>query len=177
MANDQNLEKNIQSAEFILVFFKDIQNNPEKYCADHDLLEKLSTQLKMGKLNYPDRLIFPSSMSTLKRVANKNIAGGFNELNKQRKAAHSLLLSALGQIDIHKDSKKGRRLQTSELKTEIQILRQDLFLRDGIIYKLFHLLKASASELSSSTRTEFFIKSGAQEIHRLGFNGSNINER
>lgn len=177
MANDKNLEKNVKSAESLLNLFKDIQANPTQFTSRLDLLDLLSTQLKIGQINEPARSIFQSSMSTLKRAANNNMEGGFEALNAQRKLAHLILQKALNLSRVGVDSKEGRRIRTRNLKDEVKVLRQEIFLRDGVIYKLFHLLSVCAKENPSPTRVDFFIKSGAQELHRLGFKGSNISER
>lgn len=177
MANDKNLARNIKSALSLLSLFKEIQLKPTDFLSRPNLLELLSSQIKMGKLDDPERFIFQSSMSTLKRAANKNLEGGFEALDNHRKLAHQSLLKALNLSSIGEDSKEGRRLRSRDSKAEVRTLRQEIFLRDGVIYKLFHLLSVCAKENPSSTRQNFFLKSGVQELHRLGFKGSNINER
>ena len=89
MANDRNLDRNIASARNLLRLLIDIQAAPSEYNSDNRLLETLNTQINLGKLNIPERSIYLSSMSTLKRVSDKHLEGGFAELDKQRKRAYA----------------------------------------------------------------------------------------
>jgi hypothetical protein len=177
MANDRNLEKNIISARNLHVLFQDIQRSPDLFLFVPDLVENLSTQITMGKIHIPERSIFPCSMSTIKRIANKHFLGGFAALDKQRALAYLSLKKAQSPSKPHEQTKEGLRAGARERKREIQTLRQDLFLRDAVIFSLARLLMVCAKELESPPRTEFFIKARAQELYRLGYKGSNIDER
>lgn len=177
MANDRNLERNIASARRLLRLLIDIQVAPSVYNSDARILEALDTQINMGKLHMPERSIHKSSMSTLKRVSDNNLEGGFAELDKQRKLAYAELRQSLQFSRVGKDSKEGRRIDSRDRKNEVVILRQNLFVRDAVIFRLAHLLAACAKQLESSTSTDYFMKARAQELYRLGFKGSNLDER
>ena len=177
MANDRNLERNIASVHSLLKLLKNIQIMPSQYSSDPIICVALHTQLKMGKLNLPDRAIYESSMSTLKRVSDKYLEGGFAELDKHRKLANAALVKSLYSVQTGEDSKEGRRIKARDRKSEILTLRQNMFVRDAVIFKLAHLLVTCAKELDSSTSRDYFMKARAQELYRLGFKGSNIDER
>ena len=177
MANDRNLDRNIASARNLLRLLIDIQAAPSEYNSDNRLLETLNTQINLGKLNIPERSIYLSSMSTLKRVSDKHLEGGFAELDKQRKRAYADLRRSLQSSNVGKNSKEGRRIDNRDRKLEVLILRQNLFVRDAVIFRLAHLLATCAKQLESCTGTDYFMKARAQELYRLGFKGSNIDER
>lgn len=177
MANDRELERNIHSARQLLKLLISIQDTPSAFLEEQDLHLGLSTQLSMGKICNPKRSIHPSSMSTLKRVSNKYIRGGFAELDAHRKKALSRLNEALKGLPSNPDSRAEIRKAKKNQKQQIQKLLQDQFIRDAVIFKLSHLLVNCAKSLESPSEREYYLKCRLEELYRLGFKGSNIDER
>jgi hypothetical protein len=130
MKIDKRVEKNIASVNFICQLLKEVIKNPESYLSQESLRKALLSQGALSKYLDENRSIYPSSLNTLKRSADRLLPDGFEGLDKLRRHAYQVLadFQSKKENSVKKDSKFLLNEKIAQLKKENQELKEYLYL-------------------------------------------------
>lgn len=109
-----------------------IIKNPRAFKGDTELRLALNRQSTFSRLkrtleNDSGEIIttFPMSLNTLKTYADKELEGGFHELdNLRKKAKDAIDLSEIRESQVNKRSKSGLTRKVAQLELELELHRQ-----------------------------------------------------
>jgi hypothetical protein len=129
MIVDKRVERNTQSAFALRDLLRDAIQNPAAYLENNDFQSALKSQGALSK--YGDELkgIYPSSLNTVKRIAEIALEGGFDALDRLRAGAMDAIATEKAKgLRSNKVGKIGLAKRVKELELENQALREDLLL-------------------------------------------------
>lgn len=169
MANDQNRERNIASTLSLRSLLTNVQKSPNSFSEDDNLVSSLESQVKFGHYQSVERGIYGTSLSTLKRIANTYIDGGFEALNRERIRAHQLLVTLQDERNKEPNENLPLTFSSNNLKNALRRAREDVFVKDGVILRLARLLTECSKEISSDRRKEFYLKLRDEELQRVRY--------
>lgn len=128
MKTDSRLGKSKASVFGIKKLLTAIVLHPASFTADATLTNALKSQGALAKLEKPDYGITPTSLNTIKRASDKELNGGFDELNNLRIQALEKILNHNAQIQkTKKPTKASLQDQITTLRIELQQALQDLW--------------------------------------------------
>ncbi len=126
---DKRVEKNTLSVIGLRDLLKAVIQNPVAFVNQRTLSQALISQGALAKYIDESKNIFPSSINTVKRISEEVLDGGFDALDRFRKAAHSAILKEkFKDKKSNKASKVGLSKRVEELEVQNQIIREDLLL-------------------------------------------------
>lgn len=129
MKIDKRVEKNTLSVIGIRDLLQAVIQSPITYVNQQSLLQALISQGALAKYSDESKNIYPSSINTVKRIAEKVLDGGFDALDRLRKAAHDAITKEqFKDKKSNKASKVGLAKRVEELEMQNQIIREDLLL-------------------------------------------------
>ncbi|TCS37904.1 hypothetical protein EDC30_103196 [Paucimonas lemoignei] len=139
MKTDPRLEKNSASVRALDKLLQEAIDNPASYAADNQFIAALKSQGALAKFSREDAGIAPSSINTIKRIAEDILADGFQGFDARRTSA----ADAIG-IFLERSARSGKRTkaalseQIDELKDLLQIALQDCWHLTMAINKSFN---------------------------------------
>lgn len=129
MKLDKRVERNTQSVVALRDFLREVLQDPAGFSEDSTLIEALKSQGGLSKLSVEHRGICPSSLNTVKRIAETALEGGFDALDRLRMGAQNAIMAEKSRMKrSNKVDKIGLRKRVDELELENQELRLDLLL-------------------------------------------------
>lgn len=122
---DVRTQRSLKSAEALLELLREVIVRPTDFANDSTLYDALKSQGELSKFGNQDKEIHPSSINTLKRIANDHMSGGWSLIDGLRK-------EALAGIERHRGAAtrndKGTQLAKAEslvaLKLDLQTMRR-----------------------------------------------------
>lgn len=129
-------DRSRQSMLKLYDFLKSINNAPETYVHDKELLSILVTQRSLAEYSNPELGIRGCAMGTFRSSASR-LAIGFDGINGLRMSARAKLLKLASQKPAK--AQKSRRDYVSEiasLKQQIKTMSRDLSQMQVVVYKL-----------------------------------------
>lgn len=127
MKLDARVVRNSESVHALAQLLRDIIANPSAWHSDVTVKTALVSQGALAKLSRNDRGVQPSSINTIKRMANLSFAGGFEALDQLRLSAHDSLNEHAKASGRSGRRSKATLVEKSEaLELQNQILKQDL---------------------------------------------------
>lgn len=152
MNNDKRVERNRLSVLSLQRLLSDIINDPISYSSNELLQKALCSQGALSKHSDNARNICPSSINTLKRIADSIVDGGFKSIDSLRiQAAQAIENSKSRDIAHRKTSKLHLIGKVEELKSENLILKESLHLLTHAFHKA---ITQGASYAISSDKPE-----------------------
>jgi hypothetical protein len=89
----QNIEEADQARylQAMVDLLEHVQQEPARFREQSTLVESLQSQGKLCRLSMPDIGLFAVSLNTFKRYCQRHVAGGFDALDRRRKAARTAI--------------------------------------------------------------------------------------
>jgi hypothetical protein len=129
MILDKRVERNTQSVLALRELLRDAMQNPAAYLEDQDFQNALKSQGALSKYGDESKGIYPTSLNTVKRIAEFALEGGFDALDRLRAGALDAIASEKAKgLRSNKVGKIGLAKRVKELELENQSLREDLLL-------------------------------------------------
>ena len=123
---DKRLEKNTENVLNLKKFLIEITQNPKEILQEiPSLIEVLKNQATLAKYQDAKRAIIPSSLNTIKRIANRFIENGFEEIERLRVLAIQAVNKELNKpIIVHKINKEDLKNTIKEDKIKQEKLKK-----------------------------------------------------
>ena len=129
MIVDKRVGRNTQSVFALRDLLRDAMQNPAAYLENNDLQTALKSQGALSKYGDESKGVCPSSLNTVKRIAEIALEGGFDALDRLRAGAFDAIASEKAKgLRSNKVGKIGLAKRVKELELENQALREDLLL-------------------------------------------------
>jgi len=126
---DKRVERNTQSVFALRELLRDAIKNPADYLENNNFQNALKSQGALSKYCDEARGVCPSSLNTVKRIAEIALEGGFDALDRLRADAFDAIATAKAKgLRSNKVGKIGLVKRVKELEQENQALREDLLL-------------------------------------------------
>ena len=126
---DKRVERNAQSVLALRELLQDAIKNPAAYLESNDFQNALKSQGALSKHCDESRGICPSSLNTVKRIAEIALEGGFDTLDRLRTDAFNAIATKKAKgLKSKKGGKIGLVKRVKALEHENQALREDLLL-------------------------------------------------
>lgn len=127
MSSDKRVTRNTKSILALREYLRELIQMPEMATNDHALAAALSSQGSLAKYANPARNIKPSSLNTMKRIANRYLEGGFESIDAMRRKILESMTAGAGMLDSPKKTRRvDREQRIEELTEENRSLREDL---------------------------------------------------
>lgn len=127
LKRDRRVDKNTKSVLALAEFLRTLIQAPTSVSVDDTLVFALKSQGALSKFEDERREILPSSLNTLKRIAESCIPGGFEALDRLRLSALEAVRAERSKANRStKKDKIGLAKRVNELEAGKQLLLQDL---------------------------------------------------
>lgn len=154
MSTDRRVIQHGRSTVALVKLLREAIGSPAEHLQVPGLTAALKSQGALAKFGAAESGITSSSLNTVKRIANDVLDGGFDSLDRLRRAALDALTRASAKTTrSNKVDKAGLTLRTEELEGDNQSLRQDLLLLTFVLEKALRQAQNYAAKGDSASQS------------------------
>lgn len=136
MTTDRRILRNVSSVLALFELLQEVIQKPSIGLELDGFVQALKSQGALAKYSNETKKIIPSSLNTIKRIAEKSIDGGFDSLNKlRRNALDAIEAEASSLARPNPSSKAYLKERIAELRQLNEQMQQDLLLISMILEK------------------------------------------
>ena len=129
MKTDLRVDRNTRSVTALADLMRDVLSDPCRFCGNTVLVAALGSQGRLSKYSDESCGIRPSSLNTVKRIAEKCIPGGYEAFDRLRLGALEAIEKEEAKLErSNKRTKQGLDRRLKESEHVIQQQRQDMLL-------------------------------------------------
>lgn len=122
---DPRTLRNIKSVEALIELLRGIISEPQTFINNQELFSALRSQGGMAKYSDTTRNVSPSSINTLKRIANEHFDGGWKRVDSLRDDAFSILeANKKSTPRAERNTKAAKDLTLAEVKSTLENLQR-----------------------------------------------------
>jgi hypothetical protein len=154
MSSDKRVMQHGRSTVALAKLLGEAIGSPAEHLQVPGLAAALKSQGALANFGAAGSGVTSSSLNTIKRIANEVLDGGFDGLDRLRRAAlDALTMASTKATHSNKVDKAGLTLRVEELEADNQSLRQDLLLLTFVLEKALRQAKNYAAKGDSASQT------------------------
>jgi hypothetical protein len=151
---------NIRSLEALIELLRSLISQPHAFVDDQQLFAALRSQGGMAKYSDSSRKISPSSINTLKRIANEHFDGGWKRVDDLREQAFSTLEAIRKSAPrAERNTKAAKDATLTEVKSNLENLQRVNLVMLRVLTQTIDDLGLIGSAKSSGERTRLISES------------------
>lgn len=169
-----NMTQQQESIQSLQTLLRSISSSPSTYLNNNVLIESLSSQGKLCRLEDKDLKIYKTSLNTFKRHCEAFIPGGFTHINQLRNGALIAIRKSLAQCTTKRKSQKQK---IAELTLENSQLNLDLLMLTKLLRLSMRQTKLFALRCDNSAASALYAKEHRELLDMLSSVGNVAKEK